>query len=314
MTEKKTGVGMAAGKIILMGEHSVVYGEPAIAFPFQGTAVTATLTPNTAMTIDCHYYSGSLAQAPQQLENIKELIKQLLFFFKEETATFSLQITSTIPAERGMGSSAATAVAVVRSFFDYFNYAYTQEELLTLVSLSEKIAHGNPSGIDAAATSGSDPVLFIKGTPLRHFPMNLSDTYLVVADTGIKGQTRAAVKDIAHLFEQDKKAVAQKMLTLGTLTNQAKEAIIANDSKGLGTLMTLAHAQLQSLAVSNELLDQLVSVALEKKALGAKLTGGGRGGCMIALADSLTTAKNIAQALTEHGAVTTWIQSLEVKK
>lgn len=314
MNEKKQSIGTATGKIILMGEHSVVYGEPAIAFPFQGTTVTATIAPSNELTIDCCYYTGALKNVPHQLNNLKELIKQILHFLNQETSTFSLEITSTIPSERGMGSSAATAVAIVRSLFQYFDYAYTQEELLTFVSMSEKIAHGNPSGIDAAATSGNDPVLFVKGSDIRHFPMNLSTTYLVVADTGIKGQTREAVKDIAHLFEEDKVAVAKRIATLGMLTKQAKEAILSDDNRALGSLMNQAQQELQALTVSNQMLDQLVEVALAKNALGAKLTGGGRGGCMIALTDSLSTAKTIAQALEETGAVATWIQSLEVKK
>jgi len=314
MTEKKQGVGEAAGKIILMGEHSVVYGEPAIAFPFQGTAVTATVTPSAAMTIDCSYYSGPLAQSPRQLENIKELVQQIFSFLKKAPTAFAITISSTIPSERGMGSSAATAVAVVRSFFDYYEYTYTQKELLSLVSFSEKIAHGNPSGIDAAATSGFNPVLFIKGEPLHHFPMNLSHTYLVVADTGIKGQTRTVVKDVAQLFQQDQQTILAKMTALGTLTKQAKAAIMADDNQMLGRLMTAAQNYLQTLSISNPILDQLVATALANNALGAKLTGGGRGGCMIALADSLSTAETIAQALEKQGAVTTWIQSLEVKK
>ncbi|MDK7979644.1 mevalonate kinase, partial [Enterococcus faecalis] len=240
MNIKKQGLGQATGKIILMGEHAVVYGEPAIAFPFQATEITAVFTPAKTMQIDCAYFTGLLEDVPQELANIKEVVQQTLHFLKEDTFKGTLTLTSTIPAERGMGSSAATAVAIVRSLFDYFDYAYTYQELFELVSLSEKIAHGNPSGIDAAATSGADPLFFTRGFPPTHFSMNLSNAYLVVADTGIKGQTREAVKDIAQLAQNNPTAIAETMKQLGSFTKEAKQAILQDDKQKLGQLMTLA--------------------------------------------------------------------------
>ena len=148
-----------------------------------------------------------------------------------------------------------------------------------------KIAHGNPSGIDAAATSGADP-LFLLEDFRPHFSMNLSNAYLVVADTGIKGQTREAVKDIAQLAQNNPTAIAETMKQLGSFTKEAKQAILQDDKQKLGQLMTLAQEQLQQLTVSNDMLDRLVALSLEHGALGAKLTGGGRGGCMIALTDN----------------------------
>lgn len=310
MKKKQLGVGRATGKIILMGEHSVVYGEPAIAFPFQKTAVTATITPAESLFLDCSYYTGLLAQAPQSLASIQEVIVKTLFVLKQEQATFSVQIESTIPAERGMGSSAAVAVAIVRGLFDYFDTPHTHEELLALVGAAEKIAHGNPSGIDAAATSGNSPLFFIKGKSIKAFQMRLTNAYLVVADTGLKGQTREAVSDVAQLVKQDEKVVA-RMAHLGLLTRNAKAAILDDQVNELGQLMNQAQVELAMLTVSNPLLDRLVQVANEQQALGAKLTGGGRGGCMIALTDNQQTAEKIAAALKTAGADATWIQSLE---
>ena len=86
------------------------------------------------MQIDCAYFTGLLEDVPQELANIKEVVQQTLHFLKEDTFKGTLTLTSTIPAERGMGSSAATAVAIVRSLFDYFDYAYTYQELFELVS------------------------------------------------------------------------------------------------------------------------------------------------------------------------------------
>lgn len=312
MYKEKIGHGQASGKIILMGEHSVVYGEPAIAFPFQETFIATTVEPSTAMTLDCLYFSGNLADVPSPLKSIKEAVNQTLIALHQENTTLKITITSTIPAERGMGSSAAAAVSIVRALFDYFNVTCTQEVLLPLVNRAEKIAHGNPSGIDAAATSGNDSLFFIKGQPLESFPMNVSNAFLIVADTGIKGQTRAAVSDVAKLFEQDKAKIAQHITELGRLTRLAKQVILADNVLALGNSMNQAQEQLKALTVSNEQLDRLVTAARENGAIGAKLTGGGRGGCMISLAESKEQAEKIAAALKNTGAVATWIQSLGV--
>lgn len=314
MTIEKIGHGQASGKIILMGEHSVVYGEPAIAFPFQETFISTTIEPDTVTTLACDYFSGKLADVPAQLQSIKEVVEQTLTRLQQPQATLKITITSTIPAERGMGSSAAVAVSIVRALFDYFDVACTTDRLLPLVNYAEKIAHGNPSGIDAAATSGEQPIFFIKEQPLETFPMNVSHAYLIVADTGIKGQTRAAVSDVAQLFTQNKASVSLQITELGRLTRLARQAISEDDVHTLGTVMNQAQEQLKALTVSNEQLDVLVQTARENGALGAKLTGGGRGGCMISLADSKEQAVKIAAALKHTGAVATWIQPLGVKK
>lgn len=312
MQKRKIGQGMSTGKIILMGEHAVVYGQPAIAFPFNETNVITTVEKSTDLTINCHYFSGKLEQAPQKLASIKETILKVLKQLKQSDCSLAITITSTIPAERGMGSSAAVAVATIRALFNYFDYAYTKEELLTLVDYAEKIAHGNPSGIDAAATSDKYPLFFIKGKPLESFSMNLTDTFLIIADTGIKGQTREAVSDVATLFEEDTQPITKKIEELGQLTLLAKAAIEKNDAKKLGLQMNRAQEILRTLTVSNRQLDQLIETAIQHGALGAKLTGGGRGGCMLALTNSKERANHLSQELQKVGAVSTWIQPLGV--
>jgi mevalonate kinase len=301
------GTGIATGKIILMGEHSVVYGEPAIAFPFAGAKVHVEMTDSLRNELTSNYYHGPLEGVPPHLKNVKELLLRLQKNY--QTAPCSVSIVSTIPSERGMGSSAAVAVALTRAFFDWQQIDLAKELLLDYVDFSEKIAHGNPSGIDAAATSGSEAIYFIKGQPITSFPLTI-DGFLLVADTGIKGQTRTAVKSVAHLFDTQKHQTSQAISRLGHLAQTAKEAILHNQLTQLGQAMTTAHETLQQLGVSNQKLDELVSLALANGAFGAKLTGGGRGGCMIALTQTKTEAEAISRILLSNGACATWIQGL----
>lgn len=310
---KKIGIGRATGKIILIGEHSVVYGKKAIAFPFAGVGIHTTVQKKPTIHIQSKYFSGTLDEMKQiaSMHNLVLLIEVL----QKDLAlpNFNLSIQSSIPSERGMGSSAAVAVSIVRAIFDWQNLALDNKTLLKYVDYSEQIAHDNPSGIDAAATSGTQPILFEKGQPFEAFPLNV-DAYLLVADTGIKGQTRQAVKDVATLVKQKGQSVQAIIDQLGDLTLEAKTAIIQNQAKRLGQIMTASHHLLQKLTVSNQTLDEAVEIALDNHALGAKLTGGGRGGCLIVLAKDLQNAKQIQEKLISYGMKRTWLQGLGVFK
>ncbi|WHZ32241.1 mevalonate kinase [Desemzia incerta] len=309
-TVNNQAIGRATGKIILMGEHAVVYGEPSLAIPFPKATIQTTVTQSTGpITVDCIYHKGLLTDVPERLSNLLTVVEISIKALKKDFKDFSLKIDSSIPAERGMGSSAAVAVATVRALFNYFEQELTHEQLLELVNVSEVIAHGNPSGLDAAMTSGEQPLYYTKGKPFVPFEMSV-DAYLVVADTGIKGQTREAVGSIAALMKEHPEETMNDIHQLGELADKAKTAIEENSPIDLGSYMHQAHLLLDKLGVSNEQLNQLVDAALANGALGAKLTGGGRGGCMIALADSETTAHQISDALRETGTSNTWIYQL----
>ncbi|HFI0378556.1 TPA: mevalonate kinase [Streptococcus suis] len=303
-------VGKANGKIILMGEHSVVYGQPAIAMPFSAVEITAQVTAQgQALSVACDFYEGLVHKMPKIWESLKHAIRFSLYRIGAPTdPAIHIEISSTIPAERGMGSSAAVAVAVARALFAYYKKELTDSELWDIVQSSEKIAHGNPSGIDAATTSGKSPVFFIKYQPIEPLELKLH-AHLVVADTGVTGNTLEAISDVADLLEKKPEAI-KLVEELGNLTRQAKEDLATDQAELLGSRMNQAHALLQKLGVSDPSLDKLVSLAQENGALGAKLTGGGRGGCMIALARTAQDAQKLAHILDQAGARQTWIQYL----
>ncbi|MFK8243232.1 mevalonate kinase [Facklamia sp. 252] len=312
LTSKNVGTGHAHSKIILMGEHAVVYDYPAIALPFPAIAVQATVTlnPNQENYLTCHYYTGPLNQAPQHLDNIQTAIQLTLDTFQLGNPALNITITSEIPQERGMGSSAAVTVAVVRAIADLYNLTLSDYQLHFIVNQAEVIAHQSTSGLDTLMTSTYAPVIYRKSRAPHAFDLSLS-AYLVVADSGQAGQTKSAVQHVALLRKHKPHFVDQAMQAIGNFVQQAYDKIAQGNAIELGKLMTYNHYYLNQLGVSNSHLDKIVNAAWMAGALGAKLTGGGRGGCLIALAETKSAAKRIAKAMRDAGAVQTWHLNLE---
>ena len=309
------GQGKAHSKIILMGEHAVVYDYPAIALPFDKASIEAVITPSLTPyhTLASEYYHGRLDQVPESLRNIVRGLELTLEVFKLKMDPLHISIQSTIPVGRGMGSSAAVVVAMVRAVCDYYQQELSQYQLRFIVNQAEVIAHESTSGIDTLMASSNQPVIYRKSKQPLPFNFNI-DAYLVVADSGQEGRTRQAVAHVRRLKESRSDFVKNAMNSIGNFVQQAYKAIQNNNVNELGRLMTYNHYYLNQLEISNSQLDNLVNAAWLGGALGAKLTGGGLGGCIIALADSYQSAKLIEETVKEAGAVETWSMSLKGKE
>src|SRR5690554_432536 len=305
------GHGVASGKIILMGEHSVVYGKPAIALPFKQAQISSKVfKTNDKITIDSIYHNGFLDDAPDTLYGIKQLIYIVLVYLKQPFFGIHIKIESSLPAQRGLGSSAAVSIAVVRSLFDAYKVELSQDRLNYFVDVAEQIHHVNPSGLDATTIAFGQAVYYQKDIGKSLISLKV-DAVIVVADTGKKGLTRQAVEEVQKLWSENPTIVSPIMDRLEALTNEVKTFLENNEVIRLGLAMTEAHELLKSIKVSDDALEKLVEVSKLTGALGAKLTGGGKGGCMIALAQNEDQAIRIADALKNAGAENTWFYDLK---
>lgn len=310
---RKRGVGFAHSKIILIGEHAVVYGKPAIALPFPKlSAKVEVLEEKGDVYIENERFSGLMAHMPAEMEGLKACIEETFRTFQRELKDIKFVIHSDIPMGKGLGSSAAIAVALVKAMYAFFEEPANPDEMMRLVEVAETFAHGTPSGIDMAAASCDYPIWFIKGKEPE--PVEIGkEFYLVVADTGRVGKTRQAVEGIRVMLKSNGYKAKAAIDSLGDYSFEARESLRNGNIEQLGNLLDLAQKELDLLGVSDdEGINHLVRVAKLTGAFGAKLTGGGRGGCMIAISDAKEKAEEICRQLKENGAEATWY--IEVQK
>lgn len=303
----------APGKIILFGEHAVVYGRPALAVPVTQVHADAEVIDSNrpgiwidAPDIDLHAELNTLSSD----HPIAAVIHNFLFISRVSPFTnFEAKITSTIPVASGLGSGAAVTVALTRALSSHLDYPMNNEEVSAFTYEIEKLHHGTPSGIDNTVVTYAKPVYFIKGQSIETFKVGHPFT-IVIGNTGISAPTRESVGDVKKLWEADKTNWEGVFDQIGEIAKQARKAIESDKWNELGGLMNQNHALLQEMTVSSPELDTLVSAARKAGASGAKMSGGGRGGNMIALVEA-NQAETIARTLIQAGAKNTIITQVK---
>jgi mevalonate kinase len=297
--------GSAPGKVILFGEHAVVYGRPALAAPVTHlraqAVIEATGERDVSLFVPDLGREGllSTAQPDNPLVVVVRAVERHLG--RSLADGYSLSVTSAIPIAGGLGSGAAISVAIIRALAAYTGESLSREEISRLAYEVERLHHGTPSGIDNTVIAFEQPVYFV-----RRRPENLITTFspprplrLVIGDSGIRSGTKDVVGDVRLRWEAERDRFEAIFDACGRAADEGYAALSRGDLAAVGALMNENHAQLEEMTVSSLALNRLVAAARGAGALGAKLSGAGRGGNMIALVMPETEAdviKNLYRA------------------
>lgn len=282
---------LAHGKVIIIGEHSVVYGYDALAMPIKVLHIKTTVENNPEMWMETARYHGSFFDTPSEYDGLKYVVKTMQ---KKANNNKPLKITYTgeIPIERGFGSSATVALGTTKALNQFFSLNMSESEIMAVTNHAEMINHGKASGLDAATVNSDYLVFFNKKMGPKVLQAKLGATLLIM-DTGELGNTKKAVAQVSQLLSESEQAKAT-MKRLGKLADLTKKAWINHDVKTVGNIFNEAQKILHSFNISTTKIDQLQKIALYNGALGFKLSGGGLGGITIALCESQEIAENIA--------------------
>lgn len=296
----------APAKVILFGEHAVVHGQPAIAVPVSGLHAYAAVEANPADRSGLCIAADLTGHNPipitsDQIDSAIALTAQLtLKALDAPPPDVTIRIHSEIPVASGLGSGAAVSTALARALCAVVGKSLDDAALNEVIYEVEKIHHGTPSGIDNTVIVYERPVYFIRNERLEPFAPH-TPFHLLIGDTGVGASTRVAVSAVRELVNTQPDIYRPMLAEIGAIADAARAAIDTGDIPALGALMPRNHALLQQITVSSPELDRLVEAAQKAGALGAKMSGGGRGGNMIALVTPETQA-SVEAALLAAGA------------
>ncbi|APR77752.1 Mevalonate kinase [Minicystis rosea] len=283
--------------MILLGEHAVVYGSPAIAVGIdRGASATATLSPSgepSRITI-----GDATVIADEASEHKLGRALAALLAHGSALPAMAIEVTSDLTPGGGLGSSAAIGVATARAAMEAAGLTRDDEAARARADAWERVFHGNPSGIDTAAAALGRLFRFTRADGPA--PLEAGRAMVICVGLGDPAPTDVMVGGLARLRQSNPERVDREVQGITALVQNAKLAIEAGDLVGLGRLMDLNHMILAGLMLSTEQLEELRRLARGAGALGAKLTGKGGGGAVIALADGPEAAAPVLAAW--HGA------------
>jgi hydroxymethylglutaryl-CoA reductase len=307
--EERQEMSAGHGKIILFGEHAVVYGSRAVAAPIP-LAVRARVVDDDDgiwLVVPRWGVEQRLRSEPSKRHSFEEFAALMLEELGVIDRSMRIEVYSELPRAMGLGGSAAVAVAIIRALDRHYELGLTDDDINALAFRCEQVAHGTPSGIDNTVATFGRPLIYRKGDPPHIQTLDLPRPItFVIGMTGVESLTAKMVARVRDGRERNRDVYDTVIKGIDAVTGQAIEAIKRYDLERLGELMNVCQGLLNGLQVSSWELEELIQIARENGALGAKLTGGGGGGSMIALCPDSGT--EVMQAMQDAG-----YQAMEVR-
>jgi hydroxymethylglutaryl-CoA reductase len=300
--EEREEMAAGHGKIILFGEHAVVYGSRAIAAPVP-LAVRARVVDEEDgvwLVVPRWGVEQRLRTDPAKQRSFEVPAALILNELGLTDRSMRIEVYSEMPRAMGLGGSAAVAVAIIRALDRHFELGLTDDAVNALAYQCECVAHGTPSGIDNTVATFGQPLVYRKGEPPQIHSLDLPEPItFVVGMTGVESLTAKMVARVREGRERNPDVYDTMFKGIDAVSGQALEALKRNDLARLGELMNVCQGLLNGLGVSSWELEELIQIARENGALGAKLTGGGGGGSMIALCPE--NADKVVAGIQEAG-------------
>ncbi len=291
------------GKVILFNEHFVVYGIPSIVAAIEDATVAKVEKSDHFELIDNRPETPGYKK--EKLEQQKESLNRIFNAMNIDAnkTPFRIILNGNLVAASGLGASAASCVAIARALSSYFNMELNDEQINSVAYEGEKGYHGNPSGVDNTAATYGGVIWFQRGDKkniIERIKLK-KPIEIVIGNTGKVADTKKAVEGVRKRREEEPERYKVLFNKAEKLVFDARKALENLDIKRIGALMNEDHKLLQEIGVSSKELDYLVEIALRNGALGAKLTGGGLGGNMIALTPGRDLQRDVANAIEKDG-------------
>lgn len=306
-----TNVGTARGKVILFGEHAVVYGVPAIAVGIErGARATATPISSAPSTLRVREWNMTVREDDDTGAPLARAFRDLLRVTRDAgvavPSAISVEAEAALPPGGGLGCSAALGVAVARAL----DPEASPEVIAERTGAWEGVFHGNASGVDAAVAALGGCVIFERGAAPADGQAASSTIqrirvpgvfHLCIGNTGEASSTRSMVEAVARMRERRPETTKKTFDAIHTLVKNARLAIEAGDRNAVGQMLDLNQMLLSGLFVSTPEIEQLCSSARAAGALGSKLTGAGGGGCVVALVDTAEIGASVLSTWKSEG-------------
>lgn len=302
----------ACGKFILCGEHAVVHGQPAIALPLSSRRIDLRVEPSILgpsgkimLSFPALGLDAEIDDLPENHPISHAVLETLKVLGITQKPSCKLHFNANLPIGSGLGSSAAMAVATIRGLSAFLGHPLDEQTVNQLAYECEKQVHANPSGIDNTVITYEKALFFQRGKE-PEFIQTAKDLYFILADTGIQKSTRENVAQLAQFREENPDFVDPRLGEIGDLAQTARKALLDGDNILLARYINRNQELLRDLQLSCPELDKLISLAMDSGALAAKLTGGGKGGHMLALVEA-DKSNIVLERMTQKGALNAFI-------